>query len=323
MRGYVWREMLHRPSDVPGLAYELTPNMRKRARDTLIKTNGAGMRDRELPIEKGDSTVRIAAIGDSVTFGFGLLSEYTYPKALERLLNGQDEGFELRFEVLNFGVGGYSTRDEALVLRHKVGKWRPDVVIVGYVLNDPEFEPAQPLHEYFNRPSWWQYSDVLRRFAKAKRDWDVRRLGDGDYFLYLHAHPQKWRSVVDAFRDIVGFAESEGINTFLVIFPRIPTGEWSAYPYGEVHHKVALAARREGLFVIDLLETYTRFDPHRLRLSHVDPHPSRFGQALAAEAIGKRLRAQLPALFNGSRSVRPSHRPRDGPPGDAATTSPR
>ena len=107
MPGDVWRELLHRPSDVPGLAYELAPNMRKRARNTLIKTNSAGMRDRELPIEKGDSTVRIAAIGDSVTFGFGLLSEYTYPKALERLLNGQDEGFGLRFEVLNFVVADF------------------------------------------------------------------------------------------------------------------------------------------------------------------------------------------------------------------------
>jgi hypothetical protein len=65
-----WRELVHQRSEIPGLAYELAPNVRKHARSTLIRTNSAGMRDRELSLEKSDSTVRMAVLGDSVTFGF-------------------------------------------------------------------------------------------------------------------------------------------------------------------------------------------------------------------------------------------------------------
>jgi hypothetical protein len=191
-----------------------------------------------------------------------------------------------------------------------VGRWQPDVVITGYVLNDPEIEPNQPLQGYFHRPSWWQYSDLLRRIARAKYDWDVRRLGGGDYFRYLHAHPGKWRSVVEAFHNMADFADSEGFAVFVVIFPRIPMNDWSGYPYDEIHRKVAAAADERGLQVIDLLEAFTRFeDPSRLRRGEIDPHPSRQGHALAAETIRERLREESPELFREDSLAGPGTRP--------------
>ena len=94
---------------------------------------------------------------------------------LERLLNEASSG--VRFEVLNLGVGGYSSRDEALLLRHKGMEWNPDPVIMGYFLNDPEIEPVQPLHSQFQEPSWWQHSNLLRLIARAKNLWDDQKTG--------------------------------------------------------------------------------------------------------------------------------------------------
>src|SRR5512134_166244 len=70
--------------------------------------NADGFRDREFPVERG-AAARIVALGDSVTFGWGVPAEDAWPKQLERLL-AADGGPDP--EVLNLGVGGYNTRQE-------------------------------------------------------------------------------------------------------------------------------------------------------------------------------------------------------------------
>ena len=85
------------PSDNPALFWELDP--------TSSLVNSAGFRDREFDRERRAGTVRIAALGDSVTFGYGVALEESFPKVLERILNETRPGHE----VLNFGVGGYNT----------------------------------------------------------------------------------------------------------------------------------------------------------------------------------------------------------------------
>jgi hypothetical protein len=65
------------------------------------------------------------------------------------------------FEVLNMGVGGYSTADEALILEYKAMPLRPRLVLVQYFLNDPDTDPAQPLPAFFHETRWWQHSHLL------------------------------------------------------------------------------------------------------------------------------------------------------------------
>ncbi len=52
----VWRELLHRRSSVPGLAYELVPNREKYSHGAMIRTNSYGMRDDE-PLDAPNSSV--------------------------------------------------------------------------------------------------------------------------------------------------------------------------------------------------------------------------------------------------------------------------
>ena len=70
--GHVWRELVNRRSDIPGLDYELRPNLEKFAQNALVRTNSHGMRDRERSIERPAGVFRIAVLGDSFTFGFGV-----------------------------------------------------------------------------------------------------------------------------------------------------------------------------------------------------------------------------------------------------------
>jgi len=281
----VWHELLHRPSAIPGIAYELVPNREKYAQGALVDINSFGMRDDEPHPKEDHSLHRIAALGDSFTFGFGVNGEHTYSNVLEQLLNEKEAD---QYEVLNFGVGGYSTYDEALVLQYKAMAWDLDYVVIGYFFNDPEIDPIQPLHSYYQEVKWWQRSNLLRLIAKTKNQWDIQKYGNGDYFRYLHsANGRKWQSVVDSLEEIISIAETKNIPVLLVIFPITENAPWTEYPYLDLHQQIANTARETGICVIDLFENFSLYPGHSLMVGPYvgDPHPHRFGHELAASAI--------------------------------------
>lgn len=275
----VWRERVHRRSAVPGLAYELASDYN----GPTIKTNSYGMRDDEpCPLDQ-ISARRIVVIGDSFTFGFGVQGDQTYSHVLEQRLNAPFQ--ERRYDVLNLGVGGYSTRDEALVLRYKGLALDPVLIILGYVLNDPEVAPVQPLHRHFQTSRWWEDFNISRLAARFRLSWDVRRLGDGDYLRYLHASPAKWGSVLTAFSDIRVSASRRDIPVLVLIFPLMQEAAWSEYPYSDLHRRVAAAAEAAGLHALDLYDSFAQHPPSAVRLAARDPHPSALGHQLTARAI--------------------------------------
>jgi len=288
-----WRGLLHQRSGIPELLYELAPNRETVATGALIRTNSLGMRDDE-PLEGAD-VLRISALGDSYTFGYGVPSEKTYPNQLERLLNETGEG--RRYEVSNLGVGGYCTRDEALVLEYRALPLDPDAILVGYFLNDPQTTPVQPLPGYFHGNEWWQYSTLLRLVAMYLYEQDRQRYGAGDYYRYLHNEPAKWQSVRDGFARMGGLAEKAGRPILLVIFPVTPTStSWSEYPYRDLHEKVTLTAEERGLEVLDLLDAWSHHPPQELRLGERDLHPTPFAHLVAAQEIHARWKGRLASM---------------------------
>lgn len=289
----MFREILHRASEVPGLAFELSPNRQKKYERVWIRTNNFGMRDTEpVPIED-DSVFRIVVLGDSFTFGFRVAGEETYPSVLEERLN--QGAAEKRFDVLNLGVSGYNTQDEALVLEHKALAWQPDLVIVGYVLNDPETEPVQPLNSYFQEPAIWQRFHLARLIARVKHGLEVKYRGGGDYYRYLHAEGhEKWDSVVSGLEDIRRLTEEQYIPVLVVIFPERPEKRWGSYLYADLHRQVAEVSRENNLAVIDLLDRFAKHPPRKMRVRLGDSHPSTLGHALAAAAIYEWIMTEFP-----------------------------
>lgn len=99
-------------------------------------TNAAGFRDRERSVDSRDGALRIACLGDSYTFGQGVRSEDTFCHRLEDALNEADEPWGQEYEVLNFGVCGYCTRQERICYELRASEYQPQVVLVTMVHND-------------------------------------------------------------------------------------------------------------------------------------------------------------------------------------------
>jgi hypothetical protein len=146
-----FRGYLHRASDVPGLRYELAPNMKLDTKLGPMATNSLGMRDSEPLPSDLPGLIRIVCIGDSVTFGYGVGVDEAFPNVLESLLRQSPLVKDRPVEVLNMGVSGYSSADEAAVIEHKALGLNPDIILIGYVQNDPEIDPVQGLTNFFPR----------------------------------------------------------------------------------------------------------------------------------------------------------------------------
>lgn len=102
----------------------------------LVKNNKHGFREKDFSSPKPQGTYRIMVLGDSFTWGAGLAAQQRYTAIAEKLLN---EHFnDRKFEVLNFGIKGASTIKELEILRNFFRKVDPDLIIVGFCLNDPQ-----------------------------------------------------------------------------------------------------------------------------------------------------------------------------------------
>jgi lysophospholipase L1-like esterase len=100
---------------------------------SVMRINRDGYRDQLYNKTKPDNTIRILALGDSVTFGWGVNRSDIWTEVAERKLN---EKFERNFQVINFGVHAYNTSMEVDMLEEKGLKYNPDIVILQYHRND-------------------------------------------------------------------------------------------------------------------------------------------------------------------------------------------
>jgi lysophospholipase L1-like esterase len=122
----------------PAAGYTMRANLCVRLRtpeyDEVVRTNSRGFVGPEVPSSKQPGELRIVVLGDSFAVGGQVPEEETFPAVLERDLSSR--GYS-GVRVINTGVGGYSTFNEAGVLRENLDWLQPDVVIVAaYLGND-------------------------------------------------------------------------------------------------------------------------------------------------------------------------------------------
>lgn len=125
------RGLVLRASEDPRLRFDLRPNAEGQAFGTAVRVNAAGFRDSDYPLDKGER-YRIVVIGDSITFGLRLPAEESFPEQLEALLRNADPAVD----VLNLGIAGYDILQEVAFLEDRGLAYAPDLVVVGYCMND-------------------------------------------------------------------------------------------------------------------------------------------------------------------------------------------
>jgi lysophospholipase L1-like esterase len=130
------RNLIQRMRPGFAMAYNRRIRFEGRMATYLVRTNERGFRTPPFDEEKAPGVFRIVCLGDSSTFGLNVEQEDAYPQVLGRLL---EERFPGRFEVLNLGVPGYTTRQGLELLRRQVVAVEPDLVTFAFGTNDQFF----------------------------------------------------------------------------------------------------------------------------------------------------------------------------------------
>src|SRR5688572_24754504 len=100
-------------------------------RGKTLSSNSRGVRGTAEHAEvKSPGVTRILVVGDSFTFGEDVGDDETYTHHLQALLPGT--------EVINLGVHGYGHDQMLIYLREEGVRYRPDVVILGFLTGDME-----------------------------------------------------------------------------------------------------------------------------------------------------------------------------------------
>jgi hypothetical protein len=94
-----------------------------------IRTNSLGYRNPEIGEKRG---LRVLFLGDSVAFGDFLPEEETFVRLVESKARAEGENWE----VINAAVGAVSLENELAILKETGIGLEPDVVVLGFYLND-------------------------------------------------------------------------------------------------------------------------------------------------------------------------------------------
>jgi lysophospholipase L1-like esterase len=141
---------IYQSVSTPGVSYTLKPRFQGTAFGVDLITNHLGFRGPEWLVEKKPGTFRIALLGDSHAFGYGVPFKDTVGEKLAEILNARGDRY---YEVLNFAVSAYNSQQELAVLRAYALPYHPDLVIVIASSNDDDPTPLVD-------PDGWLYSGV-------------------------------------------------------------------------------------------------------------------------------------------------------------------
>ena len=104
-------------------------------RRAMRPRNAQGYRDFERTATPAPGVRRLVLLGDSFAWGASIEFEDALPQRLER---GLSRRRHQRWEVVNLALPGMNTVDQAAQLEPEALGYKPDVVVLAYVLNDSE-----------------------------------------------------------------------------------------------------------------------------------------------------------------------------------------
>lgn len=255
----------------------------------------------EIPA-KPDGVFRVFVLGDSFTWGTNVEADATYPSHMQWLLARAGGPFE----VYNFGIPGSCTGDQLELLK-KLPRVEPDLVILGYFLNDPDPGRIPPagiteLARRLESPPRWER--VLRQHSRLgqtvlKRYW-TRKLAAAQvaYFREIFdPDGSTWKRHVRELTRLRQLSDELGLDVRVAIWPHLGFRLDGLYPFLDVHARLTETFAALGVESLDLLDTFRDMSHERLQaIPGLDPHPNEIAHRIAAEAILGWLRPTIPEI---------------------------
>jgi hypothetical protein len=275
----------------------------KTGRRERAPINALGYRDVDRAQPKPEGVKRVLCLGDSFTWGVGVMWDDAWPQRVERLVS-RTRGE--RWEAVSLAEPGMNAVQQASRLESEGWGYGPDVVVLGYVLNDSEDENAAEAR----RARDWAEEEQQKKTAapglasrsalvrivqsRIHATLENRRRVEGYRSMYADDYAG-WAAARDALAAMGGMCRAKGVPFVVVIFPLFANPLDDSYPFRELHAKVAQAAGESGAKVVDLLPFYRTVDWRLLVVDGAaDEHPNEIAHRIAAQAISRAIDEVVP-----------------------------
>lgn len=248
-----------------------------------VTINKKGLCGLEIPYERTPSVPRILYLGDSVTFGYQLESyRQSFPYKIEELLEDRLDG---GVETVNAGVGGYSPWQHHEFLASEGMRYKPDLVVVGLVLNDVTEKMSlvrfggdnvgwQLAHSANTAGGWLARRLAIYRLAgqvyrRLKFGADPRQAAVAEEVNFVHdlvRRPESprvqeaWTATLENLGRLTRFCQEKELPVVLVVFPytfQFADTDRSAVPQ-QILQGFAEAAGVPLLDLLPAMEEYCR-----------------------------------------------------------------
>jgi lysophospholipase L1-like esterase len=273
--------------------------------EIVSRVNAQGFRGPLVDAKKPAGVFRIACVGDSHTFGYGVAEGNTWPDALREALSRLP--LSQPCEVMNCGVNAYDTEQEVLFLEQYVLPYEPDLVLLQFYMNDTALRdlPDAPPPE----------GDFWLELAHPWRRGIVRELRQRSQFIdlvlsniYRRRHLSQFgRDRVNQYADAAaGWIRcrsaisrasdrlaASNIRFALVLFPFLFEDGGRLASHGPFSTVSAYCAQR-GVACFDFESDFLGRDLDALRVHPLDYHTNDAGHRIFGEAVARELdRANL------------------------------
>ena len=260
---------------------------------TFRPENSAHYRDTEHTKKKPKGVHRAVFVGDSFTYGAGVLFDDTYPQRMVRTMSA-DRGEP--WEAVVLAVPGIATPQEAEIVRNEAFAYEPDMLFLGFVLNDAEVKGAgeqkraddwvERMNALGDEPSLWRKSRLLSLVADRIHATRENRARISNYLAAYRDDSPGYQAVAKGLTEIATLAHERQVPLVIAVFPLFGNPLDQTYPFESIHHKLEVLCRPLGVIHVDLLPYYRGVDWRLLVVEGgADEHPNEVAHRIAAEAL--------------------------------------
>jgi len=260
----------------------------KRWSIAYARVNSLAHRDHEWNDRKPAGVRRIAFVGDSFVYGWGIDDpENRFSNLIQKRFDARNPG---AVEVMNVAWAGWDSREEAKAIVRMITDFAVDEIVLCYLPNDiesilpvtKEFDPQKP-----PRPKWirvqcsflldYLYYRVYARWVPSVSnyfDW----LADG------FANDETWRSHQTDLGGIITDCRSRGVTLRVALLPFLRT-TGTKFDAPRIHARLKDFFTLNNVPVVDLLPAIHGYETKDLIVNPHDHHPNERSNALFAETI--------------------------------------
>lgn len=254
------------------------------------RLNTLGCRDHEWTQVKPAGIRRIAFVGDSFTYGWGIKNpEDRFADRLQGMFNRRSPG---TVEVMNVSKPGWDTTAQIQPVVDMVASFGGDEVVLCYVFND--IEKILPLLDGRNptrppEPTWVNLESSCLLDYLYRRIWLPRVPTVAKYHDWLadgYSDPALWKRHQSDLGKIIAACRDNHVTLRVALLPFISTAE-GRFNRDGLHATLRAFFESNHIPVVDLAPAVAARPPGELVVSSFDPHPNEEANRLFAEAIWK------------------------------------